>query len=303
MGLNRQLVDTVKKTFAQRASAELEEIVRAKDLNRWSEEAFVAACEVLADRAAGRAKEPLTPEKEQPPPSAEDRWGVLFSVLGFVGGDLVDGLLDLSQSHIVDKPVPFGSNVAWLAVETTDTTAVAAALGLRGLQEVMWEDGIASSRSTVFVTPPLGDWTLAVSAVLFPQEDVRAFVKPLLEKLSRSFREAQYFCTHRKFGLHVWARAEAGRLLRGYGWLDQKSQTLWNEGLQTEEERDLGFHFGAGLAAPVEKESGDQLATPDEGCVMQLASLWSIDPTALDEYFSEPTFGLIGNVPQRFGRT
>lgn len=38
------------------------------------------------------------------------------------------------------------------------------------------------------------------------------------------------------------------------------------------------------------------ISIPDEACVMQLASLWSIDPTTLDHQFKEPATGLLGNV-------
>jgi hypothetical protein len=34
----------------------------------------------------------------------------------------------------------------------------------------------------------------------------------------------------------------------------------------------------------------------DEEGVMQLASLWSVDPTTLDEQFKEPLTGLLGDV-------
>ena len=306
MALNRNLIDSIKKTFARRASAELEEIVQTSDPDRWSEEAFVAAREVLADRASGLARETLVPEKDSPP-SADVRWGALFDALTFAAGYMVGGVFDLSHTQSaghVDQPVAFGSNTAWLAVETTDASAVGKSLGCWKLREATWGEGIASSaRSGVFITPPLGDWTLAVGASLFPTEELGAFVKPLLENLSRTFREAQYFCTHRSVGLHAWARAEAGRLLRGYGWLGQPPQALWNEGPQTEEERDLGFLFGDGPSAPVGTENGNHLTTPDEGCVLQLASLWSVDPSTLDEHFSEPAFGLIGNVPQRWRTT
>src|SRR5262249_45269756 len=36
---------------------------------------------------------------------------------------------------------------------------------------------------------------------------------------------------------------------------------------------------------------------PDEDCVMQLASLWSIDPTTLSEEYQEPAMGLLGSLP------
>ena len=39
------------------------------------------------------------------------------------------------------------------------------------------------------------------------------------------------------------------------------------------------------------------LPLPDESCVMQLALLWSVDPTTLDEAHKEPAVGLLGTVP------
>lgn len=52
-----------------------------------------------------------------------------------------------------------------------------------------------------------------------------------------------------------------------------------------------------GSSAPTTAAS-DQLpyddARPNESAVMQLASLWSIDPTILDEQFKEPLTGILG---------
>src|SRR5262249_58268278 len=126
----------------------------------------------------------------------------------------------------------------------TDTEAVATALGLREARAATWAEGIeAAQQSSLFITPPLADWTLAVSTALFPPDRVEAFVKPLLERLSRQFRDAQYFCTHRVPELHIWARARRGELVRGYGWLGEKGLTLWDEGAETQEERDLDIRF------------------------------------------------------------
>jgi hypothetical protein len=186
---------------------------------------------------------------------------------------------------------------------------VAAALGLREPQYATWAEGIAAaSRTWVFVTPPLGDWTLAVGAALFPPERPETLVKPLLEQLSRQFGDAQYFCTHRDAELHGWARAIKGRLFRGFAWLGQKRLTLWDEGGHTKEERDLGFRappadsqgteIAAGIRRPTDRISvpAGETALPCEANVMQLAALWSIDPTTLDALFMEPMTGLLGHV-------
>ncbi len=97
---------------------------------------------------------------------------------------------------------------------------MAAALELVETQATTWAEGVvAAYHGSVFVTPPVGDWTLALSTAFLPQAFASAALKALLERLSRAFGEAQYFCTHADIDLHAWSRACEGRLVRGYGWL------------------------------------------------------------------------------------
>jgi len=331
MSHNRDLIDTIKLNFARKSSAQLQEIVQAEDPARWSPEAVAAAGEILQDRAAGLAQEPEVAEEEPPPPpETPDPYslalivglGTISAIANAATRALVNPESYLRQgdpSH-ADQPVPFGPKVAWLALDTRETDAVASALGLRGVRTATWAEGIeAAHQLSVFVTPPLSDWTLAVGTALFPPDRAEAFVKRLLERLSRQFGDAQYFGTHRDVELHLWARARQGLLVRGYGWLGEKRLTLWDEGRLTKEERDLGFRFSARptdaartglyakderfakdgpppLAGPGDSGAGEEGTVPDEGCVMQLASLWSIDPTILDEAFKEPVMGLLGSV-------
>jgi hypothetical protein len=314
MTYDRDLMETIKTHFARRSSAQLQEIARANNQERWSAEAIAAAGEVLQDRLAGRAQEPEVPEEEPPPPPASlDPFSLALVVgLGSVGGianAAVRALVNRGawlrggDRSNADLPVPFGPKIAWLALDTTETDSVASALDLREAHAATWAEGIeAAHQLSVFVTPPLADWTLAVATALFPPERAEPFVKPLLERLSRQFGEAQYFATHRDVELHIWARARQGRLVRGYGWLGEKGLTLWDEGGQTREERTLGLG-SVGSPCPAAKEVHKTNVTgPDEAGVMQLASLWSIDPTALDEEFKEPVMGLVGHaawVPSR----
>jgi hypothetical protein len=196
-----------------------------------------------------------------------------------------------------DMPVPFGPKMAWIAVDTTDSHALAGALDLRDCVEASWAAGIASAQQgAVFVTPPLADWTLAAGTILFPPDRTDAFVKPLLERLSQQFGEAQYFATQGDFRLCIWARGRRGRLVRGYGWLGQRALALWDQGALTAQERKLGFHFSTGLGDPTGITDGP-LRTPDESCVMQLASLWSIDPSTLNADYKEPVPGMLGRWP------
>jgi hypothetical protein len=309
MSEDREFVDRIKKHFARKSSAQLQEIVQTGDRERWSVEAIAAAGEVLRDRSEGLAEEPLEVEEEPSPPSSGhdvDSVALMagLSVLTFPLGFVVLPVNRYRKEDPVakDQPVPFGSEIAWLAVDTADTATVATILDLRGAREATWEEGIeAAYRSSVFVTPPVGDWTLAASTALFPPNRVDEFVKPLLERLSRQFGDAQYFCTHRDVGLHIWARAHNGRLVRGYGSLGQKGLTLWDEGSPTKEERDLGFRFLGRQSPAVEQGQNKEVMLPGEEDVMLLASYWSIDPTTLDEQFKEPLTGILGDAAKAVG--
>jgi hypothetical protein len=304
MALDRQLIEEIKTNFARKSSSQLQEVVQSGSLVRWSREAAVAANEVLKERADGRAEEPLVPEKEPPPPLMhfDGTKVALFGMLmmgGLASGVLVHPVFLFRNEDRPDPdlPVPFGPNMAWLALDSPNTESVAAALGLRDVKSATWAEGIhAANHASFFISPPLGDWTLVTSTALFIRQRVDAAVKLLVEGLSRQFRDAQYFCTHRDEELHIWARARQGQLVRGYGWDGKKRLTLWDEGKQTKEERDLGFEFfnpDSISASPI--PDSKVLQVPDETCVMQLASLWSIDPTTLDESFKEPATGLVGD--------
>jgi hypothetical protein len=303
MSHDPHLIDTIKVHFARKSSAQLERILQAKHQERWSPEAIAAAGEVLQDRRAGHAQEPDVAEEDLPEaPMSSDSYGLGDAALAAIG--LFSGFAIIRVPRRVDYsaadpdlPVPFGPKMAWLALDTTDTEAVAAALSLRGARAASWADGIdAAHQSSVFVTPPVADWTLVLGNALFPPDRAEAFVKPLLERLSRQFGDAQFFCTHRDVELHVWARARQGQLVRGYGWLGQKGLTLWNEGTPTKEERNLNFRFLDERSISVKPVQNQNRTVPDEAGLMELACLWSIDPTTLDQQYKEPLMGLLGNL-------
>jgi hypothetical protein len=312
MSADRDQVDAIKAHFARKSSAHLREIVETRDPARWSPEAVVAAEEVLQDRQAGSADEPLVPEPDPPPPPAAlDPYSVGFMALGMLAVPVLGGVLrvttyrvDYTGSEDPDLPIPFGRKSAWIAVETCDTEEVAVVLGLRGVRSATWAQGIkAAYESAVYVTPPVAEWTLAVGTALFPPDRVAAFVKPLVERLSQEFGDAQYFCTHEDVGLHVWARARRGRLVRGYGWLGAKELTLWDEGTPTREEYDLGLAPYGRLSLAAGDEGSTAPRRPDDAAVIQLACLWSMDPTSLDGQVKELTPGIVGEVAWAEGGT
>ena len=205
-----------------------------------------------------------------------------------------DGRLDTTY------PVSFGYKMTWLAIHSSDTSAVVAALGLRAVRAVGWAGGIDAAYGDgpigahgVFVTPTVNGWTLVVGAL--PDAYAPEWL-PFLAELSRVCGEVQYFGTHRGVNYQAWARAVDGQVLRAYangegGFLDL--------GPKTAEEVVLGFDF-LGEAATAEDyaayDERDQDPSPDEEHVVKLAGAWSIDPTQLDREESLG-FGVVGELP------
>ncbi len=115
-----------------------------------------------------------------------------------------------------DRPLPFGPRVAWLAVDSTDTEAVAKTLGLREVRDVNCRresrrpiNRPSSSRRRWRT----GRWRSAPQGSFRLLTGSRGFVKPLLERLSRQFGMSGYFCTQHDIELHAWGEARKGRLV------------------------------------------------------------------------------------------
>jgi hypothetical protein len=172
-----------------------------------------------------------------------------------------------------DQVQPFGYKGAWLAVRGKTAKEVAAALRLTGTRESTWAEGIAAayesakgsyySRS-VFITPPIDGWTLALSTAFFAHlgdgedPDLSAWVRRLSAELHT---EVQFFATYRVSDGHAWALARDGKLVRAYCVFD--GETLVDEGKRTAVETGLEVDWEIG---------------PDEEHVMQVAAGWSVSP-------------------------
>lgn len=196
-----------------------------------------------------------------------------------------------------DLPQSFGYKTAWLALRADEPGRVAAQLQLREMRLANWQVGVdASYQRAIFVCPPVGAWVLVVGTELFALADRPEIAKTLLEELSSHFREAQFFGTHRVSDGHFWARAVQGRLIRGFGCVG--CETTWNEGEQTQEERDLGFNFIDVNSAELETNDRERedLAFPNEDSVIDLAGKWSLNPTILDKASQVPGLGLLGKL-------
>ncbi|WP_426454366.1 hypothetical protein ACP26L_17295 [Paenibacillus sp. S-38] len=198
-----------------------------------------------------------------------------------------------------DRPQPFGYKAQWYAVRTTDTRAVVEAFGLREPVPCNWNSGLrlAAAFSAVFVTPPLGEWTLVTGWSLpdlsSSQEEAYS-VTSLLTKLSRRFGEAHYYATHRVVEYHAWVKAAEGKLVRGCSYVGESDSGVLDCGDSTPEERSLGLHF-EDRASQEEEGKGD--GRPTEEDVLAMAGMWSVNPLMPPD--EQAGVGWAGGLPRR----
>ena len=182
-----------------------------------------------------------------------------------------------------DSPHGFGYKTTWWAIRSTDTQVVADAIGLSNAMPCNWGTGIpASYENGIFVSPPINGWVIATGFKLPPGgNDIASECQKSLLKLSVKFGESQLFSTHRVVDYHVWARAINGELIRGFGFLGESGETLWNAGdNSTETQLDLKFPDADDLAS--DSDDHADFDWPDEEHVMQIAGKWSVSPVELD---------------------
>lgn len=214
---------------------------------------------------------------------------------------------DLSAvSAQADAPRAFGYKMCWLAIKTENTDAVVNAIELTEPQASNWESGLKVAyqgfTSYAFVTPPVDGWTFVVSAAL-PEVnktgEKKAAFESFVQRLGSQFDEVCYFGTHRVVEYHAWAKVQKGKIVRGYGYVGESGETLYDVGDKTKEEQALGFNFFDERSVEAKDEKyfeREDLTFPDESDVMKIAGNWSIDPTSLDSYSTQKGVGRIGRI-------
>jgi hypothetical protein len=183
----------------------------------------------------------------------------------------------------------------------------------------------------MFVSPPVNGWVLAVGSWLpYPtgetQHDIGGKFDALFSLLMARFDDVQFFGSNRVSDLASCARAVSGKPERIFAYAD--GQVVMNIGDQTPEEAKLGLPDLSGLSpidagdrifsiAEEQDEEEEKLvagglsredaqtriradsghAFPDENDVIDLAALWSIDPTALPDQDHPAGVGLAVMLP------
>lgn len=234
-----------------------------------------------------------------------------------------------------DKPQAFGYKVSWFALKASDPAAVVDAFGVGAATPSNWSSGLTAANGDdpwLFVSPPIDGWIFAVGASLpYPvtvddNHEIGTKFDALLLRLMKRFDDVQFFGSHRGAGFVAWVRALKGRPVRIFSSADD---VMANVGAQSAEEAKLGFADFSGLSpsdasdrmydlAAQQDEDEDSLVgaglsreeaqaklrekgrapIPDESDVVDLAALWSIDPTQFGSDDQAPGLGLVVRLPE-----
>jgi hypothetical protein len=191
-----------------------------------------------------------------------------------------------AEFAVADMPVRFGYKCNWFAVRTEDTQQLAGHIGLKDAAPCNWQYGVDYAyQDRVFVSPPVDGWSFVISKLGLPipeDEDSVDLLKTMLSDLSQAFSEAQYFGTYRVVGYDAWMKAENGKILRAYAFVD--GENILVEGEPTAIETRFNLINTLSEAAEENPNYFEQegLQYPDEQMTMEVAGSWSINPQDLD---------------------
>lgn len=175
----------------------------------------------------------------------------------------------------------FDAPFRWLAIRGANAAMIQSALGLRNARPCSWEEGLHRAlEHKLFISPPVGGWTLVMGADLpDPGDDVDECFH-FLTRLSRQVGEVQFFSINRLFSHHAWVMLDHGKIRRAYAW---SGSVVWNQGTPTEAETTLRLHTFEYLQGPEKSffHHSDPLGATTEK-VPLLAAQWSVDPTTVD---------------------
>jgi hypothetical protein len=189
-----------------------------------------------------------------------------------------------------EGPLEFGRKTAWLAIRSDDAQAVTRELALEDVRPESWRRAFElqeeSSTRSVFVTPPVEGWTLAVLGPAVADETLD------LCGLSKVFGEAQRFASHRVSDSYEWQRWVDGAPLRRYAWIGDLGEIPFDDGVPGPAEEGLLRKH------QLDAELPDGITEADEDLVLNVAAAWSVDPSTIGEHAGLPGHGLLGHLAE-----
>jgi hypothetical protein len=190
-------------------------------------------------------------------------------------------------------PSVFDYACRWLVIKGSNMGSVQTALGLLNPIPCSWGEGLSQLPDhQLFISPPINGWILVIGQGLPDPADDPDICFHFLTKLSRALGQVQFFSVNRAVNHHAWVRVEGGRVRRAYAWA---GETLWNEGEQTQPEKDLGMKTYAYAEQPPGMGSADEHGANSDKVIF-LAARWSFDPTAVDEKALRAGLGVAGRL-------
>jgi hypothetical protein len=186
-----------------------------------------------------------------------------------------------SHQPVFFHSTAFETNCRWLAIRSSNLSAVQNALRVQNPTPCSWTEGLSRlvTRS-LFISPPVQGWILVIGHGLpDPGEDVdQCFF--FVTRLSRALGHVQFFSSNRAVNHHAWVRVEDGRVRRAYVWA---GETLWNQGHMTEAEGELGLRcYNYGEAPCFGGFSAGEAHHANADKILFLAARWSLDPTSIN---------------------
>ncbi|WP_167343159.1 hypothetical protein [Nonlabens sp. SY33080] len=186
-----------------------------------------------------------------------------------------------------DNPVDFGYKNVCIAVKTDNKKRISEVLQLKNVQPSNWKNGIETAYNDgIFITPQIGQWTLAVGMKLVNDANLENINKleNILNILSSEFGEAQSFGTHRVVEYHHWIKSVNGKTTRVYSYIGESGENFKAYGELTEPETDLNLFNSLSKEAELDEYwEREDLDYADEELVMKIAENWSVNPTKLTE--------------------
>jgi hypothetical protein len=177
--------------------------------------------------------------------------------------------------------LPFNQPDVWLAIRNRNVDLILETLGMQNTTPCSWEDGLENTEQRgVFVSPPIGGWTLVIGPRLPDlNDDIDALFR-FITQLSARLGHVQYFHSNPALHHHAWARSEYGRIHRAFAWTDH---TIWNQGRPTLAEAQLGM-ICPGYDDPA--KAAESFGQPDfvmanAERVPALAARWSVNLSTL----------------------
>ncbi|MCL2526983.1 MAG: hypothetical protein FWE42_01095 [Defluviitaleaceae bacterium] len=180
----------------------------------------------------------------------------------------IDVTLNIDNNE-PDLPEPFGYKMTWYAIKDESPHAAIEKLSLKVVHESNWRNGIGyayRSPGNIFVSPLIEGYVLILG--LFEYDDVK--------KHALLFNDLYYFGTHCVSEYQAWAKFSQGQVIRGYCYMGECGEVLWNEGNITAEEEALGFGRFPSNTDETLADDFDYENFPDEEDVLAIAKAWSV---------------------------